>query len=237
MSPVPERSRRRIQLGLAVALALAAIGVAGWSWNQDRDRSPRTGSSVEAAGTGADPSGSEPRCGPVLRQPAGEAGDHIDDEPITYSAAPPSFGDHRSRWEVRALTFYDAEDRPEVPTLVHNLEHGYNILWYDQTVLDDDDERAQLQEIADGYATLGSEPDPATAFIAAPWTAKDGGAFPDDMHYAFTHWYADPTDRTRSRDDELGLTRYCTDVTADLVQEWMEDYPLRDAPEGYPDLM
>jgi len=57
------------------------------------------------------------------------------------------------------------------------------------------------------------------------------------MNYALTHWYADPQDRTRSRSDEVGLTRYCADVDAETVQDWMDDYPLTDAPEGYPDLM
>lgn len=236
MSQVPERTRRR-HLGLAAALAVVVLVVTGWAWHQDRDRSRTTDSPVAAEGTPANPSVSAPGCGPVLREPAGEAGDHIDDAPITYPSAPPAFGDHRSRWEVLALTFYDVDDRPDVSVLVHNLEHGYNILWYDQTVIDDDDELHRLREIADAYAALGRSRDPATAFIAAPWTAEDGDGFPGGMHYALTHWYADPTDRTRSRDDELGLTRYCTGISADVVQDWMDKYPQRDAPEGYPDLM
>jgi hypothetical protein len=94
-----------------------------------------------------------------------------------------------------------------------------------------------VRAIADGYASLDRSPDPATAFIAAPWSAEDGDAFPEGMHYALTHWYADPTDRTRSRADEVGLTRYCANVSASLVRDWMTRYPLSDAPEGYPDLM
>jgi hypothetical protein len=57
------------------------------------------------------------------------------------------------------------------------------------------------------------------------------------MHYALTHWYADPTDRSRSRADEVGLTRYCAGISAEVVQAWMTDHPLRDAPEGFPELM
>jgi len=222
---------RRRHLAAAVALAALILGPAVWAWQQDRDDE----SGDTATVTGREAAG--PRCGPVLSEPAGESGDHVDDGPISYDAAPPSFGDHRSRWEVRAQTFYDVEDRPEVPVLVHNLEHGYNILWYDQTIVDDTVALAQVQEIAEGYATLAPEPDPDTAFIAVPWTAEDGSRFPDGMHYALTHWYADPTDRTRSRADELGLTRYCSGISAALVQEWMDTYPLEHAPEGYPDLM
>ena len=102
---------------------------------------------------------------------------------------------------------------------------------------DDGAALADVREIADEYASLGRGRDPATAFIAAPWTADDGDAFPDGAHYAFTHWYADPADRTRSRADEIGLTRYCAGLSPEAVREWMTDYPLKDAPEGYPDLM
>jgi hypothetical protein len=222
-------SPTRRRLVIVVSLALVLIGVAGWSWRQNQGAAD-----TAAAGTSEFDG---PRCGHVLREPTGGAGAHIDDEPITYASARPSFGDHTSRWEVRALSFYDVESRPPVPTLVHNLEHGYNILWYDQTVIADAEAVDTVREIADAYATLDRERDPATAFIAAPWTSADGAAFPDGMNYALTHWYADPTDRTRSRADELGLTQYCADVSATVVRQWMDDYPLRDAPEGYPNMM
>jgi len=228
---VPEHTGRT-RLAVAVSVAAVIVGLAGWAWQQDRDGDGLADAAVDGARAAGDPG-----CGAVLREPAGDAGNHIDDEPIGYGAAPPSFGDHRSRWEVRALTYYDVENRPEAPVLVHNLEHGYNILWYDQTVVDDSAALAHVREIADDYATLGRSRDPGTAFIAAPWTDEDGSAFPGGMHYALTHWYADPTDRTGSRDDELGLTRYCAGISAEVVQQWMVDHPLKDAPEGYPDLM
>jgi hypothetical protein len=230
MSPVPESADRR-HLILTLTLAVVVIGSVGWFLRPDGNRreSPDGVAAVPANATA-----SEPGCGPVLREPVGDAGDHID-APISYSSAPPSFGDHNSRWEVRARPFYDVDDRPDVSVLVHNLEHGYNILWYDQAVLDDVRALTRVQVIAAAYATSGRERDPATAFIAAPWTASDGEAFPDGMHYALTHWYADPL--TRSRADEVGLTRYCSGISAEVVQDWMQSYPLRDAPEGYPDLM
>jgi hypothetical protein len=218
-------ARRRLAIVLPLALVL---GVAGWSWRDDDGRPASTRAADESRGPG---------CGDVLREPTGGAGDHIDDEPITYASAPPAFGDHASRWEVRALSFYDVETRPPVPTLVHNLEHGYNILWYDETVIADVEAMDRVRAIADAYATLDRERDPATAFIAAPWTSEDGTGFPDGMNYALTHWYADPNDRSSSRADELGLTQYCADVSTEVVRKWMDDYPLRDAPEGYPDLM
>ncbi|MDQ4054732.1 MAG: DUF3105 domain-containing protein [Actinomycetota bacterium] len=232
---MPEPTRRR-QVVVVVAFALIVIAAAGLVWLETCEDNQPADTAVAQEATNDNPAVSEPDCRSVLRVPAGEDGDHIDDEPITYPA-PPSFGDHRSHWQVRAASFYDVDSRPDVAVLVHNLEHGYNILWYDQTVADDEDALALVREIADGYAGLDGAPDPATGFIAAPWTAGDGDAFPAGMHYALTHWYADPHDRTRSRSDEVGLTRYCADVNAETVQSWMDHYPLTNAPEGYPDLM
>ena len=90
----------------------------------------------------------------------------------------------------------------------------------------------RVREIAEVYTLTGR--DPADAFIAAPWSAADGGPMPEGRHYALTHWYADPEAPGRGRTDEIGYTRYCATVDADLVRQWMADYPLRDAPEGYP---
>ena len=65
-------------------------------------------------------------------------------------------------------------DRPPVETLVHNLEHGYTVLWYREGAPDDvvdDAERAAKTFGGDDY-------DPADKFIAAPWSEADGGPFP-----------------------------------------------------------
>ncbi|MGZ5403852.1 MAG: DUF3105 domain-containing protein [Nocardioides sp.] len=218
-------SRRRLLLVVAVALTVV-VAAGGWL---------TTGQSDPPSQTDAAAASDAAACGPVLREPTNGAHDHVDD--AAYDDAPPSFGDHASSWEVRANSFYDVDDRPDVSVLVHNLEHGYNVLWYDQTVLDDADAPARVQEIADAYASLDRAPDPATAFIAVPWTAEDGADFPEGVHYALTHWYADPEDRTRSRADEEGLTRYCPGISAEIVEDWMTEYPLHAAPEGLPDLM
>jgi hypothetical protein len=164
-----------------------------------------------------------------------DASDHIDGQDIRYTAAPPASGDHRSRWAVLAPNFYTVRNRPEVAVLVHNLEHGYNILWYDETVVENRKELARVRRIANSYD--GAPRDPDTALIAAPWTSQDGAAFPAGRHYAFTHWYADPADRTSSRDDEIGYTQYCRQLTSKAVAQWMKNYPLQNSPEGFPAAM
>ncbi len=218
-------------VGVSVLLAAVVIGVAGWQLWQDRTREQPQDVRIDDRPATTDVSASQPVCGPV-RQEAVDASQHVDDRPIDYDAAPPSFGDHRSWWDYYARNFYQVEDRPEVAVLVHNLEHGYNILWYDAAVADDAAALAQVQELAEGYS--GARRDPDTALIAAPWTSADGGRFPRGMHYALTHWYADPDDHTRSRADEIGYTRYCQELSAGAVERWMQAYPLEDSPEGFP---
>lgn len=221
-SPDGGRSRVLIVLGVSLVLAVLVIGIAARStWQQDGPDPP-------AAEAGADIA-APADCDPVRSRPA-EDNSHVDDRALEYPA-PPAAGDHSGRWQVLSRSFYVEADRPEVSVLVHNLEHGYNILWYDQTVLDDPATLREVALIADGYA--GSRRVPADAFIAAPWTAADGPVMPAGAHYALTHWYADPEDRTRSRADEVGYTMYCRTMTAHAVRQWMRRYPLRDAPEGY----
>ncbi len=220
--PGSERARKLVPLAVSTLVAVVLVGVTVWSLEQDGETVPPE----DEPGT---PTPAAAPCDPVRSEPVEESR-HIDAHPLQYSA-PPASGNHSSRWAVLSPPFYGVADRPKVSVLVHNLEHGYNILWYDETVAGDAEELDLVMSIARSYGSL--ERDPAKAFIAAPWTAEDGEAMPAGMHYALTHWYADPQDRTRSRDDEVGYTMYCRAISADVVRRWMRDHPLRDAPEGY----
>lgn len=211
---------------LAGAVLIGAglvVGVALPMWDRDTPETPASSMDASTA-VAAD-------CGPVLETTV-ESSNHVDDGPIEYAVGPPAAGDHRSRWAYFSRNFYDTSDRPDVGELVHNLEHGYNVLWYDETVANDTELLAEVRTLAESYD--GGRRDPATALIAAPWTASDGPGFPDQMNFALTHWYADPDDRTGSRSDERGLTRYCAGLSRDAVARWMATYPLADSPEGFP---
>jgi len=221
VSGVPRRVLL-VAVSVLVAGALAVLVVVLRSPDDSPTPATDAGREVGAAGP-AD-------CDPVRGEPAVDHA-HVDDQTLRYPA-PPASGDHSGRWAVLPRPFYTVADRPDAAVLVHNLEHGYNILWYDLTVVDDAEALERVREIAEVYTLTGR--DPADAFIAAPWSAADGGPMPEGRHYALTHWYADPEAPGRGRTDEIGYTRYCATVDADLVRQWMADYPLRDAPEGYP---
>jgi hypothetical protein len=166
-------------------------------------------------------------CDPVQEEPASGGADHISaPQQIQYDQAPPAFGSHRPDWASFDRKFYTVEDRPEVEQLVHNLEHGYNILWYDETVAHNERQLSAIEDLASKFEGSGNDPD--NAFIAAPWTSEDGGEFPQGKHIALTHWYADPD----TGEDEKGITRYCEQMSGTVVADFMQEWDQSEAREG-----
>ena len=152
--------------------------------------------------------------------------------PVDYTTAPPAFGPHWNQSGVApapfSRKFYTAKDRPELESLVHNLEHGYAILWYDETVADDS---AQLDEI-DAISRKFGDSDFRDKFIAAPWKASDEGGkkFPGGAHIALTHWSAGGNGVTDAS-KQVGVFQYCSEVSGAAVQDFMDKYPYTDSPE------
>ena len=152
---------------------------------------------------------------------------------IVYPTAPPAYGSHWSEPGVAPAPFnrkfYTEQDRPELEALVHNLEHGYTILWYDETVAGDPDAVDVVEAIAE---KLHGVDDLRKKFIAAPWTAEDegeSGPFPDGRHVALSHWSVgsdrnDPAQR-------LGVFQYCSEPSGAAVEQFMLAHPDTDSPE------
>ena len=116
----------------------------------------------------------------------------------------------------------------ELGILVHNLEHGYTILWYDETVADDSDQMNELRAIADKFAGTSNL---RFKFKAVPWLESDGKSFPEGQHIAFTHWSIGGADQDPSGDGQVGVWQYCTDVSGDALNAFMLKYPYMDSPE------
>jgi hypothetical protein len=144
---------------------------------------------------------------------------------IDYPDAPPAFGPHYPVPAPFSRKFYTADDRPKVAYVVHNLEHGYNLLWYDDTVAKDKDQLAVVKAIAAKFSGTKL----SDKFIALPWTSKDGKAFPGGAHVAMTHWSAggDPTKVSKQR----GIWQYCDEPSGAQVKMFVKDYPYTDSPE------
>ena len=125
--------------------------------------------------------------------------------------------------------FYTADDRPELESLVHNLEHGYTILWYDETAADDGDMLSTIEGIADKFTRRRRQL--RLKFIAAPWTSEDGKAFPDGQHIAFSHWSAGGNGETDTSKQE-GVWQYCSEPSGAALEQVHERLPLHRLPRA-----
>jgi hypothetical protein len=170
-------------------------------------------------------------CGKVTTKKANGNQQHVPDgQEIFYPDAPPAFGEHYNTPDPMARKLYSEGDRPKLGVLVHNLEHGYTIVWYDQSVADDSGEMNELRGIADKFAGTSNY---RFKFKAVPWLESDGKAFPKGQHIAFTHWSAGGADIAAQGDTskQVGVWQYCSAVSGDALTKFMTDYPYMDAPE------
>jgi hypothetical protein len=142
---------------------------------------------------------------------------HVEDGTVEdYKTVPPSYGPHWSAPVFPAREFYTSRDRPQMEQLVHNLEHGYTILWYDDTIKGD--KLAELKDIATS-ARNNDAVGPNGKFVVSAWD-DSYGTFPSGKHIGMSHW--------GSADS---FTQVCGKVSGAAVQKFIEDHPASDAPE------
>lgn len=223
-----ERRRSLLILGACVAVVAALLGSAAFVAIKDsRDKEKLRNSAMDDIGV----SSSAAKCGEVTSKKTDGQATHDDQTPlITYTDSPPSFGNHRSQPAPFNRPFY-TDDRPEVAQLVHNLEHGYAIAWYDETLAEDDTALDELKSIAEKF-NIDKE-----RFIVAPYYTKehdgstaDGEAFPDGAHLALTRWSADAED-TGNAEKQMGNWQYCGGVSGAAISDFFEKWPNAESPE------
>ncbi len=219
-----EKTRSLAILGVSILIVAGLIGTAGWkAWQDNQDQKALEGTDINKIGA----TQAAASCDPVKSTPTDGKQTHIDDQPIPYADAPPSFGAHRSTPAPFGRPFY-TDDRPEVAALVHNMEHGYTIAWYDETAAEDKAQIDALETIADKYSNSDEN-----RFVAAPWTSADGSPFPDGKHVALTRWSADakaPTDGAKQKGNWL----YCGQVSGEAISGFVDMFPYDQSPENIP---
>lgn len=226
-----EKRRGFAIIGVCVLVALLIVGAAAYGPLKDK-WDEREYADLALADIGEPAS----TCQKVTTVSAEGSGDHVSEtQQVTYDHSPPAFGSH---WNVAGLApaafdrkFYTKDDRPELESLVHNLEHGYNILWYDDTIAEDDTAMDELRAIAAKYSGTSNFREKV---IVAPFTKADdeesGGDWPKDTHIAFTHWSvggAGETDTSK----QVGVWQYCGGVSGAAFEQFTLDYPYLDSPE------
>jgi hypothetical protein len=144
-----------------------------------------------------------------------------DGEVIAYPVSPPSSGPHYAVWAPFGKKFYTVDDRPAVPNLVHNLEHGYTVLWYRDTLAKD-----QIDLIE--KISKAKLPDSSSGkFIAAPFKESEGQPWPNGKSVAFSHWSGNAAGATSA----FGHRQFCGSVSGEALSQFMDKYPATDAQE------
>lgn len=182
-----QRAERRgsfMIVGVCAVVALLIVGAAAyrpvmnwWELRQFND--------VDLASIGA----AADVCAPEIVVPASGEQDHRDDGSIEYTTSPPIFGPHRSTPAGMERKFYSFDDRAELEQVIHNSEHGYTFLWYDQTVADDSDLMNEIEGIA---SKLRGTDNFRLKFKALPWKGAeeaegDPDAWATDMDEGMQH--------------------------------------------------
>ena len=217
-----ERRKSLLIIGAAVTVGAIIIGYAVWAAVQESEKDGRDLASIGVAA-------SEAGCQEVVTEKAEGNNDHrAEGEDIQYEQSPPAAGPHWGQFLTgnQIRKFWTTDDRPPVERLVHSIEHGHTILWYDETIADDEQAVEELRSIAGKFP---SNTDFKDKFMAAPWTAEDGEPFPDGAHVALTHWSMGGTNG--NPEGQLGVWQYCSEVSCEVVEQFMEDYPYSDSPE------
>lgn len=221
-----EKRRGYMIVGVCALVALLIVGAAAYrpvknAWDL------RKFNDLDLSSIGAPAS----VCQDVVTKDATGNQDHVPTgTPVTYEDAPPAFGAHWNELNVAPAPmdrkFYDSSDRPELESLVHNLEHGYTVVWYDETIADDDAALTELRAVAKKFP--GSD-NYRYKFIAAPWLSsdEDGASFPEDQHIALTHW----STGGEGEDKQAGVWQYCSEFSGEALETFMLDYPYLDSPE------
>jgi len=231
LASLEARQRRTHRLrvaGLVTVCVVLAAAVLAWpTYLYVSDAilraTPRNQLGVSAANAG---------CLPDEKNPATGNQEHVEDGTVVpYPRLPPDSGPHYNVWAPFGTTFYDMSDRPAIENLVHNLEHGYTILWYDVNKITPD-ELKQLKVLASTYD--GTDPR-VNKFIAAPWKTgdqpgDDGGSFPEGTRFIMVRWVANPDDPGNTA-EQYGVRQACGELSGEALEQFMVRYPQPSSPE------
>ncbi|WP_406831840.1 DUF3105 domain-containing protein [Pedococcus sp. KACC 23699] len=204
---------RKVKAGIAAGCAVLLVGLGAvvlYAVNDAKGKQlPNLGVTVAAAS-----------CDAPTTDAGGGTGEHVgpgtnkpNETTVKYTTVPPSHGPHFAVPDVSGRDFYTAADRPVLETLVHNLEHGYTILWYDGSKVKD---TALLKDVADQGNKL---PQSSGKFKVVEWDASRG-AFPAGKPYALVHWAKD-----------AGHRQMCGNLSGQAVVDFVKKYPESDTQE------
>jgi hypothetical protein len=219
--------RRRLLVVIGACVAVIAIIGAAVAWAIVGEQSKKDEALTSISGDVAAAS-----CDPVTNDPASGSSDHVGPgtnaasvTKIEYSTVPPSSGKHFAAPAVDARRVYTVADAPQIETLVHNLEHGYTILWYDRSV--EKEQAAAFEALA---TKVNAMKESANKFLISPWDPSYG-ALPAGKKYALSHWSADVDQATGKVGKQMGHRQLCGGLNTTVVENFVKAHPWSSAPE------
>ncbi len=208
-----ERRRTMLVVGAAVAVVLVLAGIVTKVVLDSQAARDMTLIGVPVASAACDPVVSEAATGVSVH--VGPGTDQADKTRVDYASVPPSFGEHYAISEYPARAFYTAEDRPPLERLVHNLEHGYTVVWYTAaTPAAQVDELRRISDLARRESVTGGG-----KFLVSAWD-DSRGAFPAGKTIGMSHWGA-----------TQGHRQLCGSVSGAAIKDFITKYPATDSPE------
>lgn len=220
-----ERRRLMIVIGACVAIVVIIGGAVAWAIVGEQNKKNQALDAISGSAASAS-------CDPITDDPASGSSEHVGpgtNQPnvthIDYSTVPPSSGKHFAVPAVDKRRVYTTADAPAIETLVHNLEHGYTILWYDRSV--EKDQAATFQALA---TRINAMKEASNKFIISPWDPAYG-AFPAGKKYALSHWAAQVDQSTGQISNQMGHRQLCGGLNTTVVENFVKKYPWSSAPE------
>lgn len=147
-------------------------------------------------------------CTPVTNDETTGVNDHVPPgTTVDYATVPPSSGQHWDAPLPPGRKFYGPEDEAPVEQLVHNLEHGYVVVWYRKDIAP-----KQLEALQNLSERMPKE---RPKFVVAQWDDKYG-EFPRRKNVAISVW---------------GHRQLCFKASGEAVNNFSDKYPPSVAPE------
>jgi hypothetical protein len=219
-----ERRKNIITFGAAIVVALALVGtaivLAVNKVNANDAKKNRVTNQLKAEkkeGHQSKPTAAEQRdgCLGVHTDPTAAKAIHVPEQ-IDYSKEkygdtdggtppiPPSGGRHNALSLGDTNRFYPLSDKPRPERAVHNLEHGYVVVWYDDKL-----PAAQVQLLQ----SMAKDPSMGRLLVVGWWQ----GDLPAGKHVVMTSWTK--TDRCSSIDTAVARDFYTVHVNAPQAPE------------------
>lgn len=138
--------------------------------------------------------------------------DHVTKTVTDYKNIPPASGPHfndASAPETSSTRYFGPSYKAEPEVYLHNLEHGYLVVWYSSDI-----SKADQNTLKDLAAKLAKDR-PAHKVKVVPWP-NDRGAFPAGKKVAITAW---------------GFEQTCAQISGEAIGKFSKEHPVSQAPE------